>query len=99
MGTLGEDWGRQQASTILKDLANNQSDSVAATGAGLGMGIGAGGIFGSMAQQVFNPMNSQAQQQNPVEKIKQLKEMLDLGAISQEEFESVKQEILNKLKQ
>jgi membrane protease subunit (stomatin/prohibitin family) len=98
MGTLGEDWARQQAATILKDLANNQSDSVAAAGAGLGMGIGAGGIFGGMAQQVFNPMNPQEQQQNPVEKIKQLKEMLDLGAISQEEFDAVKREILNKLK-
>lgn len=99
MGALGVDWGRQQAVTILKDLANNQSDSVAAVGAGLGMGIGAGGIFGGMAQQVFNPMNPQVQQQNPVEKIKQLKEMLDLGAISQEEFDTVKQEILNKLKE
>jgi hypothetical protein len=98
MGILGEDWGRQQATTILKDLANNQSDSVAAVGAGLGMGIGAGGVFGSMAQQVFNPMNPQEQQQNPVEKIKQLKEMLDLGAISQEEYDSVKKEILNKMK-
>lgn len=98
MDTLGEDWTRQQAATILKDLANNQSDSVAAAGAGLGMGIGVGGIFGGMAQQVFRPMNPQEQQQNPVEKIKQLKEMLDLGAISQEEFDAVKREILNKLK-
>jgi membrane protease subunit (stomatin/prohibitin family) len=103
IGTLGEDWGRQQAATILKDLANNQSDSVAAAGAGLGMGIGAGSIFGSMAQQVFNPLNPSSQQTNiqqesPIEKIKQLKEMFDLGIISQEEFDIVKQEILNKLK-
>ena len=57
-----------------------------------------------MAHQVFNPLSSQSQQQNshqesPVEKIKQLKEMLDLGAISQEEYDAVKQEILNRLKQ
>ena len=99
MDTLGVDWGRQQAATILKDLANNHSDSIAAAGAGLGMGIGAGGIFGGMAKEVFNPMNQQEKQQNPVEKIKQLKEMLDLGAISQEEFDTVKKEILNKLKE
>jgi hypothetical protein len=37
--------------------------------------------------------------EDPVTKIKQLKEMLDLGAISQEEFDTVKQEILNKFKQ
>ena len=120
MDILGENWGRQQAATILKDLANNPgAGGVAAAGAGLGMGIGAGGVFGSMAQQIFSPMNPQQQpiqqqpsgrftqksateetaKENPVEKIKQLKEMLDLGAISQEEFDTVKQEILNKLKQ
>lgn len=64
MEILGEDWGRQQAATILKDLANNQSESAAAAGAGLGMGIGAGSILGSMAHQVFNPLSSQSQQQN-----------------------------------
>ena len=35
--------------------------------------------------------------ENPVEKIKQLKEMLDLGAISQAEFDLKKQEILNRM--
>ena len=63
MGILGEDWGRQQAATILGDLANNPgAGGVAAAGAGLGMGIGAGGVFGSMAQQIFSPMNPQPQQ-------------------------------------
>jgi len=63
MGILGEDWGRQQAATILKDLANNPgAGGVAAAGAGLGMGIGAGGVFGSMAQQIFSPMQQQPTQ-------------------------------------
>lgn len=35
--------------------------------------------------------------ENPVEKIKQLKEIFDLGIISQEEFEAKKQEILNRM--
>ena len=119
MGILGEDWGRQQAVTILGDLANNPgAGGVAAAGAGLGMGIGAGGVFGSMAQQIFAPMNPQPMQQpvqpqpsgrftqkpageetkeDPVAKIRQLKEMLDLGAISQAEFDLKKQEILNRM--
>ena len=118
--TLGEDWGRATSAEILGDLANNPgAGGVAAAGAGLGMGIGAGGVFGSMAQQIFAPMNPQQQQQpiqpqpsgrftqksaeepkeDPVAKIAQLKQMFDLGAISQEEFDTVKQEILNKLKQ
>jgi membrane protease subunit (stomatin/prohibitin family) len=63
MTILGEDWGRQQSATILRDLANNPgSGGIAAAGAGLGMGIGAGSVFGSMAQQVFSPMNPQVQQ-------------------------------------
>jgi hypothetical protein len=35
--------------------------------------------------------------EDPVAKIKQLKEMLDLGAISQTDFDLKKQEILNRM--
>jgi membrane protease subunit (stomatin/prohibitin family) len=119
-GVLGEDWGRQQATNILSDLANNEGGAggAAAAGAGLGMGIGAGGVFGSMAQQIFSPMNptqpqqpitsqpsgrftqksvTQEEKEDPVVKIKQLKEMLDLGVISQAEYDIKKQEILSRM--
>lgn len=60
MGILGEDWARQQSANILGDLANNPgAGGVAAAGAGMGMGMAAGGVFGSMAQQMFAPMNHQ----------------------------------------
>jgi len=62
MDVLGNDWGRQQAANILGTLASNPgSGGVAAAGAGLGMGMAAGGIFGGMAQQMFNPLQQQAQ--------------------------------------
>ena len=63
MGILGEDWGRQQAVNILGTLAANEGGAggLAATGAGLGMGMGAGAAFGSMAQQIFTPMQQQTQ--------------------------------------
>ena len=119
-GILGEDWGRQTAANILGDLAKNPgAGGVAAAGAGLGMGMAAGGVFGGMAQQLFNPMQQPLQpvhtqpsdrfkQKNPnqneaptsndpVARIKQLKEMLDLGAISQAEYDLKKQEILNRV--
>ncbi len=110
-GVLGDDWGRQQAVNIMSDVANNPgAGGIAAAGAGLGMGLSAGGAFGAMSQQVFNPAQQQpaTQQQpaaqsgaapadNPVEKIKQLKEMLDMGVISQEEFNKKKQEILDRM--
>jgi len=119
IGILDEDWGRQQAATILGDLANNSgAGGIAAAGAGLGMGMAAGSVFGGMAQQLFSPINPQPQppiqpqpsgrftqkpaveeqsKEDPVAKIKQLKEMLDLGAISQAEFDLKKQEILNRM--
>jgi membrane protease subunit (stomatin/prohibitin family) len=60
MNILGADWGRQQASEILHDVANNPgSGGIAAAGAGLGMGMAAGGVLGGMAQQMFAPMQPQ----------------------------------------
>ena len=63
---LGEDWGRQTAKEILSDLANNSgAGGIAAAGAGLGMGMAAGGVFGGMAQQLFNPMQQSVQTTPP----------------------------------
>lgn len=65
---LGNDWGRVQGVDVLRDLANNPgAGGVAATGAGIGMGMGAAGAFGSIAQQVFSPVNTgfPPQSQNP----------------------------------
>jgi len=60
MNILGADWGRQQATEILHDVASNPgSGGIAAAGAGLGMGMAAGGVFGGMAQQMFSPMQQQ----------------------------------------
>jgi len=60
MGTLGDDWGKQQAANILTKVAENPgSGGIAAAGAGLGMGMAAGGVFGNMAQQMFSPMQQQ----------------------------------------
>ena len=57
MDVLGQDWGRQQAANILGTLAANPgAGGAAAAGAGIGMGVAAGGVFGNMAQQMFNPM-------------------------------------------
>ena len=66
---LGSDWARVQGVNVLRDLANNPgAGGVAAAGAGVGMGIGAAGAFGSIAQQVFAPVNNGfAPQQPPIQ--------------------------------
>ncbi len=103
MGILGDDWAKQQQIDILKGIANNEGGGgIASAGAGLGMGLAAGGVFGNMSQETFNPQQSeqpisQNSNDNPVEKIKQLKEMLDLDVITQEEFDAKKKEILSKM--
>ena len=54
MDILGDNWGKQQAAEILRDLANNPgAGGAAAKGAGFGAGFAAGGVFNGMAQQMF----------------------------------------------
>lgn len=99
MGILGDDWLRQQTVNITGDIANNTgAGGIAAVGAGIGMGFAANNIFSNMSQQVFTPMEQTSQpKSNSVEAIKQLKEMYDIGAITQEEFNAKKQEIIGRM--
>jgi membrane protease subunit (stomatin/prohibitin family) len=119
-------WAQRESAEILRDVANNPgAGGIAAAGAGLGVGVAAGSVFGTMAQQMFAPLQpgqaapagpaaasagrfvqkSAAREDaeppvspdDPVIKIKQLKSMLDIGAISQEEYDSKKKEILDRL--
>ncbi len=72
------------------------------TGGIVGMGMGvpmAGGVMGGLQQ----PSQPQAQpaaqapaepQEDPVAKLKQMKELLDAGIVSQEEFDTLKQRLL-----
>ena len=57
-------------------------------GAGVGMGVGAGAGMGFMLPQAIqSAMNSGGSDSvSPLEKLKQLKELLDLGAITLDEF-------------
>jgi membrane protease subunit (stomatin/prohibitin family) len=83
------------------------------------MGMAAGGVFGGMAQQMFAPMQQQAQPQPPqpaqpsgrftqksaagtedkaknsiADEIVKLKELLDQGILTQEEFDATKKKLL-----
>lgn len=106
MNYLGANWAAQQQVDILKTVAQNSgAGGLAATGAGIGVGMAAGSIFGNMGQQTLlgapQPVQSQAAPPsggNPImEKLKQAKELLDMGLISQEDFEAKKKELLSQL--
>lgn len=103
MDILGNDWGRQQAASILTNLSNNPgAGGIAAAGAGIGMGAAAGGVFGDMAQQMFTPVQQPAPSGNvpaedPVEVLGKLKKLLDAGLIEQAEYDAKKAEVLSRM--
>lgn len=103
MQYLGGGWAAQQQVDILKNISTNEGigGGIASAGAGLGMGIGIGTAFGNMTQQAVgqnplqNPLESAS---NPIMgKLKQLKELLDMGLISRADFDQKKDEILKQL--
>lgn len=121
---LGDDWGRQQSAEIFKAMANNPgAGGMAAAGAGVGMGMAAGNVFGTMAQEMFKPMNPTPQQAQPfagqpvsgrfthqeadlqehtpvkskAERFKELQELMTIGALTQEEFEQKRKEIIDEI--
>lgn len=85
---------------IMKDIANNESGgAMASMGAGIGAGIGAGGAMAELAKNVFgaDSPSKQPQQNNDdaLEKLSQLKIMLEKGLIDNDEFTAMKKKILD----
>ena len=118
MDTLGDRWAQQQSVNIMSTIAEGVANGGGGSGLtdasiGLGMGMAAGGMFGTMAQQMFAPMQQAAPQaapapaatptqaapaaQDPMEVLGKLKKMLDAGLIEQAEYDAKKAEILSKM--
>jgi len=84
---------------ILEKLASNEGGAASAF-AGAGLGLGAGLNIGNKFIEMSSTSNSDLKNQNiksPSDRLKELKELLDLGAITQEEFNSKKTSIINEL--
>lgn len=98
----GLNYAQMQQLGAMRDAAKNEGG-----GAGMGMGLGAGISFGNMmAGSMAGQNNAFAQGQpgpqgasggDPMVKLKQLKEMLDNGLITQEDFDQKKKGILESL--
>ncbi len=92
-----------QAAQALRDAAQNPGASGDLTGAGVGLGAGAtlGGAMGQALRDAMNPPAQPASaasgQSSAVEELTKLKALLDSGAISQEEFERLKREIMARI--
>ncbi len=103
MQYLGGGWAAQQQVDILKNISTNEGVGgiLATAGAGIGMGLGIGTVFGNMTQQTMgqNPLQTQPDPtaNSITEKLKQLKELLDMGLISQTDFDQKKEELLKQI--
>ena len=76
MDTLGDKWAQQQSVNIMNTIANGVANggggsNLTDASIGLGMGMAAGGMFGTMAQQMFAPMQQQPMQQQPMQQTPQ----------------------------
>lgn len=75
----------------LSDAANNSGN--AGAGMGLGAGIGMGMAMPNMIQQAMQTNATES----VTDKLKNIKELLDLGALTQEEFDIKKKELLKQI--
>lgn len=94
MGVLGnlDQYMKYKVANSIGEAAinNNGSADGIGTGAGLAMGI-------NMAQMINQSISSSKEKEDPIDKIKKLKELLDIGALTKGEFEAKKSEILKSI--
>jgi membrane protease subunit (stomatin/prohibitin family) len=94
MGVLGnlDQYMKFKVANAIGDAANNTGS------AGDGMGTGAGLAMGmNMAQMINQSINPHTAKEDPIEKIKKLKELVDIGALTRDEFDKKKNEILKNI--
>ena len=96
---------RFKAARSMQEAASHGGEGSAGTGVGLGAGVGMGMMIPRMLQESMSGASSPdraATEQSeragggadPIQKIKQLKELLDMGAITEDEFNAKKAELL-----
>ena len=98
MGAIGDmdAYMKYQGAQAMRDAANNPSGN-AGTGVGLGAGMGMGAAMAQMMGQAAQPTPAAPAAQaapDPMQKLKQLKQMLDAELITQEEYDAKKKDIL-----
>jgi membrane protease subunit (stomatin/prohibitin family) len=92
LGNLDEFLKFQMAKSIDNPSTNSNA------GVGLGTGLGMGLILPKMLQNILsNKSDNSSSKEELFDLITKLKELFDKGAITQEEFDEAKKQILSKL--
>jgi membrane protease subunit (stomatin/prohibitin family) len=87
-----------KAAMALEAAADNPNGSASA-GVGVGAGMGMGFMLPQMLAGAMQPSQSNEPQAtaSPMDKLKKLKELLDMGALSQEEYDGKKEKLLGEI--
>lgn len=101
MTALGnmDEFMKFKAAMALESAAENPGGTASA-GVGLGAGLGMGFMLPQLLQQAMQGGQAAvaaAPKETPMDKIKKLKELHDMGAISKEEFEAKKNKLLEEV--
>ena len=98
MAAIGnmDEFMKYKVAMSLQDTAQNESGGVGAM-VGAGAGLGMGFAMPGMIQQSMMGVSAEYSGESAMDKLKKLKELLDMEAITNEEFESKKKELMNKM--
>lgn len=89
------DFVKFKTAMAMESAAKNEGGTAAA-GVGVGAGVGMGFMMPNVIKESLDDDKqvAQANSESSLDKIKKLKELLDLGAITKEEFETKKKDLL-----
>tara|TARA_B110001469_G_C9632109_1_gene316336 strand:- start:537 stop:1517 length:981 start_codon:yes stop_codon:yes gene_type:complete len=98
MAAIGnmDEFMKYKVAMSLQDAAQNESGGMGAM-VGAGAGLGMGFAMPGMLQQSMSGAMGGSSGDSAMGKLKQLKELLDMEAITKEEFDEKKSELMNKI--
>jgi len=98
MAAIGnmDEFMKYKVAMSLQDAAQNKSGGMGAM-VGAGAGLGMGFAMPSMIQQSMSGAIGGSSDESAMDKLKKLKELLDMEAITKEEYEVKKKELMNKM--
>lgn len=97
---IGQGYVTAKSLEIIKDAANNPGSAGAAMGVatGLGFGVGAGyplaSVLGKNATPVLQNFKDSMEEESAITRLKMIREMLDNGLISKDEYNAKREQIL-----
>lgn len=102
MSAIGnmDEFMKYKVALSIENVSQNQAGTGEAMGGGLGagMGLGMGFMMPQMIQQsMMSSMQGSSEKETAMDKLKKLKELLDMGVISQDEFNQKKTKLMDQI--